>query len=66
MKKLFALILALCQLALAIPALALIPEHGWLWACGLVILERVGKAVKKPAKNTLARTPIIPVRTITF
>ena len=38
---------------LAIPALALIPEHGWLWACGLVILERVGKAVKKPAKNTL-------------
>ena len=38
---------------LAIPALALIPEHGWIWACGLVILERVGKAVKKPAKNTL-------------
>lgn len=38
---------------LAIPALALIPEHGWVLACGLVILERVGKAVKKPAKNTL-------------
>ena len=38
---------------LAIPALALIPEHGWLWACGLVILERIGKAVKKPAKNAL-------------
>ena len=38
---------------LAIPALALIPEHGWFWACGLVILERIGKAVKKPAKNTL-------------
>ena len=38
---------------LAIPALALIPEHGWIWACGLVILERIGKAVKKPAKNTL-------------
>lgn len=38
---------------LAIPALALIPENGWLYACGLVILERVGKAVKKPAKNTL-------------
>ena len=38
---------------LAIPALALVPEHGWIWACGLVILERVGKAVKKPAKNTL-------------
>ena len=38
---------------LAIPALALIPENGWIVACGLVILERVGKAIKKPAKNTL-------------
>ena len=38
---------------LAIPALALIPEHGWILACGLVILERIGKAIKKPAKNTL-------------
>lgn len=38
---------------LAIPALALIPENGWIVACGLVILERIGKAVKKPAKNTL-------------
>lgn len=38
---------------LAIPTLALIPEKGWIFACGLVILERIGKAVKKPAKNTL-------------
>lgn len=38
---------------LAIPALALIPENGWVAACGLVILERIGKAIKKPAKNTL-------------
>ena len=38
---------------LAIPALALIPENGWAVACGLVVLERIGKAVKKPAKNTL-------------
>lgn len=38
---------------LAIPALALVPEHGWIFACGLVIAERIGKAVKKPAKNTL-------------
>ena len=37
----------------AIPALALIPENGWLVACILVVLERVGKAIKKPAKNTL-------------
>ena len=38
---------------LCIPALALVPENGWVVACGLVIMERVGKAVKKPAKNTL-------------
>lgn len=38
---------------LAIPALALIPENGWIYACGLVVLERVGQAIKKPAKNTL-------------
>lgn len=38
---------------LAIPLLALVPEHGWKIACGLVILERIGKAIKKPAKNTL-------------
>ena len=38
---------------LAIPALALIPENGWVLACGLVILERSGKAIKKPGKNTL-------------
>lgn len=39
--------------ALAIPALALIPENGWILAAGLVITERVGKAIKKPAKSTL-------------
>lgn len=38
---------------LAIPALALIPENGWVAACALVIIERIGKAIKKPAKNTL-------------
>ena len=38
---------------LAIPALALVPENGWVLACGLVIIERIGKAIKKPAKNTL-------------
>ena len=38
---------------MAIPALALVPENGWVIACGLVIMERVGKAIKKPAKNTL-------------
>lgn len=38
---------------LAIPALALVPDNGWAAACALVIFERIGKAVKKPAKNTL-------------
>lgn len=38
---------------LAIPALALIPENGWIYACVLVVVERAGKAIKKPAKNTL-------------
>lgn len=38
---------------LAIPALALVPENGWVLACALIVLERVGKAIKKPAKNTL-------------
>ena len=38
---------------LAIPLLAFVPENGWIVACGLVIMERIGKAIKKPAKNTL-------------
>lgn len=38
---------------IAIPALAFIPENGWILACSFVILERIGKAIKKPAKNTL-------------
>jgi len=36
-----------------VPLLALVPENGWLLACFFVIMERVGKAVKKPAKDTL-------------
>ncbi len=53
-KKYWTLVIAgyVLQVA-AIPALALIPENGWLVACILVVLERVGKAIKKPAKNTL-------------
>ena len=53
-KKYWTLVIAGYALqVLAIPALALVPENGWIAACGLVILERIGKAVKKPAKNTL-------------
>lgn len=36
-----------------VPLLALVPEGGWMLACCFVIMERVGKAVKKPAKDTL-------------
>lgn len=37
----------------AIPALALVGEGGWVAASCLIILERIGKAIKKPAKNTM-------------
>ena len=38
---------------IAIPALAFVPNNGWLLASILIIVERIGKAVKKPAKNSL-------------
>jgi MFS family permease len=38
---------------LAIPALAFTSDHGWIYACVLIILERAGKAVRQPSKNTL-------------
>lgn len=38
---------------LAVPALALVGEHGWIAACGLLVVERMGKAIKKPAKDTI-------------
>lgn len=42
-----------CFDCLAIPALALVPHGGWLIACFLIVFQRTGKAVKKPAKDTL-------------
>lgn len=36
-----------------IPLLALVPANGWVLACTFIILEKVGKAIKKPAKNSL-------------
>lgn len=38
---------------MAIPALALVPKGGWIWACILIVIQRTGKAIKKPAKDTL-------------
>ncbi len=37
----------------AVPALALAGQHGWLFASVLIVVERIGKAIKKPAKSTL-------------
>ncbi len=37
----------------AVPALALVGEHGWIAACVLLVVQRMGKAIKKPAKNTV-------------
>lgn len=38
----------------AVPALALVGgEYGWLWACVLLVIQRMGKAIKKPAKDTI-------------
>lgn len=38
---------------LAVPALSLVGEHGWVAACGLLVIQRMGKAIKKPAKDTV-------------
>ncbi len=38
---------------IAIPALALAPGLGWVYACGLLVVERFGKAIRNPAKTTL-------------
>lgn len=38
---------------LAVPALALVGENGWIWACALLVIQRMGKAIKKPAKDTI-------------
>ena len=37
----------------AVPALALVGEHGWIAACLLLVVQRMGKAIKKPAKDTI-------------
>ena len=38
---------------IAVPALALVGEHGWIAACALLVIQRMGKAIKKPAKDTI-------------
>ena len=36
-----------------VPALALVGDDGWIAACSLLIVQRMGKAIKKPAKDTI-------------
>jgi MFS family permease len=38
---------------ICIPLLALVPENGWILACFFITMEKVGKAIKKPAKDSL-------------
>ena len=37
---------------IAVPALALVGKNGWFWACALLVVQKMGKAIKKPAKLT--------------
>lgn len=53
-KKYRGLTIAGCLIdILAVPPLAFVGESGWIWACILLTVQRVGKAIKKPAKDTL-------------
>lgn len=38
---------------MAVPLLGLVGSGGWIWACVLIVVQKVGKAVKKPAKDTV-------------
>ncbi|MDD3630835.1 MAG: MFS transporter [Bacteroidales bacterium] len=38
---------------IAIPLLAVVPPNGWIWAAILIVCERLGKAVRAPARTTL-------------
>ncbi|OFO61386.1 MFS transporter [Peptoniphilus sp. HMSC075B08] len=38
---------------LAVPALALVGKKGWIAAALLLVIQRMGKAIKKPAKDTI-------------
>lgn len=38
---------------LAVPLLAFVGPNGWVFACILLAFQRVGKAIKKPAKDTI-------------
>lgn len=52
-KYWFMIVLGYLLDLLAVPALALVGEHGWVAACALLVVQRIGKAIKKPAKDTI-------------
>ncbi len=37
----------------SVPLLALVPNGGWGWAVALILFERIAKAIKKPARDTI-------------
>ena len=46
-------IVGYCLELVTIPALAFVGENGWVAACILLVVQKFGKAVKKPAKDTI-------------
>lgn len=38
---------------IAVPALTFVGEDGWILACILLVIQKMGKAIKKPAKDTI-------------
>lgn len=46
-------IVGYCIDVFSVPLLALVPDGGWQWAIAFILLEKVGKAIKKPAKSSL-------------
>ncbi len=46
-------IVGYCLELVTIPALALVGENGWMAACILLVVQKFGKAIKKPAKDTV-------------
>lgn len=46
-------IVGYCLELITIPALAFVGENGWVAACILLVVQKFGKAIKKPAKDTV-------------
>ena len=46
-------IVGYCLELVTIPALAFVGENGWVAACILLVVQKFGKAIKKPAKDTI-------------